>query len=68
MFHNTATPVSQDTPTSQPNEPLPERRINVAIRESLYKPLKLHAVKTDREVRDIVELALKRYLESIGEL
>ena len=73
MFQNTETqehalpqpPMIE--PPSAPELPI-ERRINVAIRESIHKPLKLHAVKTDREVRDVVELALRAYLEAHGEL
>ncbi len=73
MFQNTAAQ-EHVAPPPLKAEPAPtpdilvERRINVAIRESIHKPLKLHAVKTDREVRDIVELALRAYLETHGEL
>lgn len=67
-LHDTMTPTPPDTVLPKVSDPQQERRINVAIRESLHKPLKLHAVTTDREVRDIVEIAIRGYLESIGAL
>jgi hypothetical protein len=42
------------------------RRVNVAIPESLHKSLRLHAVQTDQQLREVVEAALKEYLERAG--
>lgn len=58
------TPAPQDTATPE----VQERRINVAVRESVHKPLRLYSVKSGRQVRDLVEEAVERYLRDVGEL
>ncbi|WP_412030570.1 hypothetical protein [Deinococcus yunweiensis] len=55
---------SQNTATPEPQE----RRVNVAVRESVHKPLRLYSVKSGRQVRDLVEEAVERYLKDVGEL
>lgn len=56
--------VSQDTNTLLGDQ---ERRINVALRESVHRPLRIHSVKSGRQLRDVVEEAVTRYLREIGE-
>lgn len=58
------TSVSQNTPTPE----IQERRVNVAVRESVHKPLRLYSVKSGRQVRDLVEEAIERYLKERGEI
>ncbi|GHF58808.1 hypothetical protein HNQ07_004092 [Deinococcus metalli] len=58
------TPVPQNTATPE----FQERRVNVAVRESVHKPLRLYSVKSGRQVRDLVEEAVERYLKDVGEL
>jgi len=62
---NAATPIPQDTSTPVADQ---ERRINVALRESIHRPLRIHSVKSGRQLRDVVEEAVTRYLQEIGEL
>ena len=57
--------VSQDIPEA---EAAPERRINIAVRETVHKPLRLYSVKAGRQVRDLVEEAVVAYLRAKGEL
>lgn len=57
--------VSQDIPEP---EALPERRINIAVRKTVHKPLRLYSVKAGRQVRDLVEEAVIAYLRAKGEL
>lgn len=63
---NTATPQPQDAET--PKSEAVERRVNVAVREALHKPLRIYSVKSGRQVRDLVEEALYRYLKDVGEI
>ena len=49
-------------------EALPERRINIAVRETVHQPLRLYSVKAGQQVRDLVEEAVVAYLQAKGEL
>ena len=62
--------VSQDMPTqvAPTLEEPPERRVNVAVRDSVHRPLRLYSVKVGRQVRDLVEEAVLNYLKQKGEI
>ncbi|BDP44867.1 hypothetical protein DAETH_48360 (plasmid) [Deinococcus aetherius] len=59
--HTTTSPQEHTTVTAQETAP-PERRVNVAIRASTHKALKLLAVQQDRTVQDLVDELAQAYL------
>ena len=48
-------------------EALPERRINIAVRETVHQPLRLYSLKAGRQVQDLVEEAVVAHLQAKGE-
>jgi hypothetical protein len=59
---NTNVSMLKNTNAQDSDEP----RLNVAIRKSLHKRLKVHASQNDRQIREVIEAAILEYLERQG--
>lgn len=64
QFHTSTPPQENRTVEVQPASPVQEKRVNVALRASTHKALKLLAVQRDMTVQDLVEEISQAYLTS----